>query len=451
MQKNKGLYWFRHDLRVTDNASLNSLARNVESLLCIFVVDPRWFKPSHYQSAHMGKHRWRFLLESLQNLDEQLKERGQALVVDYGEPVSVIADYIEKHQIKHIACNFHSGVYERQQWQRIQIQFPQVEAATGEGHSLFFNSQLPVPLKDLPDTFTPFRKKVEDISIDRPMQAMDVFPSVLGETIKQWPETISKIGHDLESANNQSTDYPRLKGGADAARAQLDYYLFESDNITSYKQTRNGLDGWDFSSKLSAWLANGSISSKQVFHEIKRYESERTSNESTYWLYFELLWREYFYWYALKHDSQLFKIEGVRHKKPLTTFAPQRFAKWCSGNTPYPIVNACMNQLNATGFMSNRGRQLVASCLVHELSIDWRYGAAYFEQQLVDFDVGSNWGNWQYLAGVGADPRGHRQFNLEKQTQMYDPNGTFISKWNGASHSGPLDDVDYADWPISWQ
>jgi deoxyribodipyrimidine photo-lyase len=89
-----------------------------------------------------------------------------------------------------------------------------------------------------------------------------------------------------------------------------------------------------------------------------------------------------------------------------------------------------MRQLKHTGFMSNRGRQLVASCLVHELGLNWQYGAAYFEQMLIDFDPASNWGNWQYLAGVGSDPRGLRRFNLAKQTQTYDPDGEFIAYWS---------------------
>ena len=108
-----------------------------------------------------------------------------------------------------------------------------------------------------------------------------------------------------------------------------------------------------------------------------------------------------------------------------------------------------MKQLNATGYMSNRGRQLVASCFVHELALDWRYGAAYLEQQLIDFDLSSNWGNWQYLAGVGADPRGHRQFDLAKQTQIYDPQQQFIKRWRGQDNSLPLDSTDASDWPIS--
>jgi deoxyribodipyrimidine photo-lyase len=96
---------------------------------------------------------------------------------------------------------------------------------------------------------------------------------------------------------------------------------------------------------------------------------------------------------------------GIKRLSPLTSYYPERFQKWINGSTPYPLVNACMNELRETGDLSNRGRQIVASCLVNELGMDWRYGAAYFERVLIDYDVASNWGNWQYLAGVGADPR----------------------------------------------
>ena len=107
-----------------------------------------------------------------------------------------------------------------------------------------------------------------------------------------------------------------------------------------------------------------------------------------------------------------------------------------------------MHQLNQTGYISNRGRQIVASCFVNELQLDWRYGAAYFQQQLIDHDVASNWSNWQYIAGVGADPRGGRHFNLEKQTEQFDPDGKFIHKWHGHVFDKELDSVDAADWPI---
>ena len=182
---------------------------------------------------------------------------------------------------------------------------------------------------------------------------------------------------------------------------------------------------------------------------LKQYEMDVEKNDSTYWIYFELLWREYFQRYAQKYGPQLFTFGGIKGRKPSTSFYPERYQKWCQGNTPYPIVNACMKQLNSTGYMSNRGRQLVASCFVHELNLDWRYGAAYLEQQLIDYDVASNWGNWQYLAGVGADPRGHRRFDLRKQTEIYDPDNHFIDHWDGGNCSMVLDSVDAADWPIT--
>lgn len=215
----------------------------------------------------------------------------------------------------------------------------------------------------------------------------------------------------------------------------MHYYLFDSGQVSVYKETRNGLDGWDYSSKFSAWLAHGALSPRQVYSELKRYEREHIENDSTYWLYFELLWREFFYWQQAKHGRNWFRQTGIKGRIPENTPNPHIIKQWQQGQTDNPYVNACMTQLNATGYMSNRGRQWVASYFVNELAQDWRYGAAYFEQQLIDYDVGANWGNWQYLAGVGSDPRGQRQFNLAKQAQMYDPHGEFLALWGEGESS----------------
>lgn len=271
-------------------------------------------------------------------------------------------------------------------------------------------------------------------------------------------DSISSTKHDQKLSSHLQAEALRWQGGCLTATQHCINY-FASDAPRSYKQTRNSLDiavdGWDYSSKLSAWLANGSVSPKQIVHYIRWYEHRFGANDSTYWLIFELLWREYFQWYSHHHGRRMFHFAGIHsqtnaNRKPLTSFYAERWRKWVAGQTPYPIVNACMRQLHATGYMSNRGRQLVASCLVHELDTDWRYGAYYFEQQLVDYDVAANWGNWQYLAGVGADPRGHRKFDLDKQTQQYDPDGAFIERWCGQENFAhtPLDSVDAADWPI---
>ena len=135
-------------------------------------------------------------------------------------------------------------------------------------------------------------------------------------------------------------------------------------------------------------------------------------------------------------------------EKQLPTFEARDFARCCQGDTDCPLVNALIRQLVASGWMSNRGRQIAASCLVNELNHDWRYGAAFFEKHLIDHDVGSNYGNWQYIAGVGTGPRGGRHFNQQKQAELYDPDGPFAAKWNGHQPKQPRCINDAADGPL---
>ncbi|TDF36357.1 DASH family cryptochrome [Alteromonadaceae bacterium M269] len=436
--KIRGIYWFRHDLRISDNQAFSDINNVVDELLCVFIIDPRWFKASHYQSSHMGQHRWNFLQQSLLALEQELASRGQKLLILSGEPIPTLRALFEEVCPSYFAAQQHPGVYERQQWQKLLSLTQDCQLLTSNEHCLFELEQLHFELSELPQHFTPFRKKVESLSYKMPLEApLSIKPPLQLES--SWRNEL------IRQPTNTSSSFV---GGEHVAQKQLNYYLFDSHQVKQYKQTRNDLEGWDNSSKLSPWLANGCLSVRQVMHRLKQFEAEHGENESTYWLYFELLWREYFQWYLQNHGSRLFYFEGVRNKRPLTTFLPQRFKRWCEGETPYPIVNACMKQLNETGYMSNRGRQLVASCLVHELGIDWRFGAAYFEQQLIDFDVASNWGNWQYLAGVGADPRGHRRFDLEKQAQQYDPDSAFTKRWAPQQPNQQLDSFDAADWPI---
>jgi deoxyribodipyrimidine photo-lyase len=131
-----------------------------------------------------------------------------------------------------------------------------------------------------------------------------------------------------------------------------------------------------------------------------------------------------------KYDTKLFLKNGIKDSEPISrNMYYVHFEKWKNGQTGNQFVDANMNELNATGFMSNRGRQNVASYLCNDLKLDWRYGAAYFEEQLIDYDVCSNWGNWAYIAGVGNDPRGHRFFNVEKQAHDYDKEHKYRELW----------------------
>jgi deoxyribodipyrimidine photo-lyase len=221
-----------------------------------------------------------------------------------------------------------------------------------------------------------------------------------------------------------------FKGGQTEALNRLQHYFFETKSLSQYKETRNGLVGANYSSKFSAWLALGCISPRYIYQQVKEYEQQHGANESTYWLIFELLWRDYFRFMMKKHRQKFFLQNGIKHNASAVVNTNEKDLKaWIDGKTGVDFVDANMLELKLTGFMSNRGRQNVASFLCNDLKLDWRLGAAYFEQQLIDYDTSSNWGNWAYLAGVGNDPRGQRYFNIAKQADDYDKDGSYRKLW----------------------
>ncbi|KZN13905.1 DASH family cryptochrome [Marinomonas sp. TW1] len=432
-----GLVWFSNDLRCADQKMLWRAAQEVDQLVCLFCDAPEYKRPTRYATQGMSAQRRSFLLQGLDNLTLELEDLGQMLYVSQLDPLNSLTLILNELPISHVFLNHDSGWNEQASLRQLAKSFSDVHFHLDHGQTLFEPWQFPFAVADLPDSFSKFRRIVETMDIAEPIPKVRELPTAVAFSLAQitpW------------QAQSISSQGPFV-GGEDAAKQQLTDY-FTTDLPKHYKDVRNALSGWENSTKFSAWLAQGSLSPRQILASLRQYETDRGANESTYWIFFELLWREYFHWYAACHGKRLFMPNGVAKQAPKLSYYPERFRKWCQGNTPYPIVNACMKQLNQTGFMSNRGRQLVASCLIYELGVDWRYGAAYFEQQLVDYDVGSNWGNWQYIAGVGADPRGGRRFNLEKQTTQYDPDGVFIRQWQGDEFDHLLDSVDAADWPL---
>ena len=437
-----GLYWFCNDLRLLDNSILLKAANEVDKLLCVYCVDPLWLLPNRYGLVSMSVNRVSFLKKSLIELDKQLHELGQHLLVCNENPVDAIKDLAIEHKVSTIYRSCQIGYYENRQWLALKNQLSRVNFVQTDTLSLYEQDQLTFLSLELPKTFTKFKKVVENLAVKKPAPLIESLPS----SPLEQADWLRYFVTDLDSVSKFNVDI-EFNAGETAGLKHLEAY-FASGCVNQYKERRNELEGWENSSKFSPWLANGNLSPRQIYFNLKQYEQEFGANESTYWLFFELLWREYFRWYAHIHGKKLFAFKGIKGVNTLTSFYPERFQKWCSGNTPYPLVNACMKQLNATGFLSNRGRQIVASCLVNELAVDWRYGAAYFEQQLLDYDVGSNWGNWQYLAGVGADPRGKRHFDLEKQTKQFCSDGQYINKWQASTPYLCLDSVDAADWPM---
>jgi len=433
---NNGLYWFEHDLRLADNLPLRQTVAQVDQLHCIYIFNPANFSPKVKKGAdlfnrrYMGQHRYRFIRQAIDDLQAQLHTFGQQLHIYYGEPLDIIEQLNTQFNFTHIGKHFHTGVYERNTVSLLRTQYPDKSIINTNSYTLYDIDDLPMSIDNLPDVFSPFRRKVEKFCEARlPDNALPAsFPPVLVAD-QITPDELPTIQVCDKKLFAKNETVQRLIGGELKAKEQMHYYTYGTQALSEYKETRNGLEGWDFSSKLSPWLAAGCISPRQVAAAITEYETQHGANDSTYWLFFELLWREFFQWQQLKHGKSLYHRNGIQQKSPRGFHNKKVFEDWVNGDTAYPIINACMRQLKYTGFMSNRGRQLVASCFIHELGLDWQYGAAYFEETLIDFDPASNWGNWQYLAGVGSDPRGCRQFNLNKQTQTYDPHGEFIEYW----------------------
>lgn len=411
----KNIYWFTHDLRVKDNPLLARARNSQTPLLAVYLVDS-----DSYQQ--MGAARKQFIHACLDDLRESLAQINIQLRVEQ-KPWAEQADYLNQLCAEHHSATLYvceqAGSYERGIIEQLTV-----KVETDYSSTLFCESDLPFSLAEMPSSFSKARRLWEK---DSALMATLSYDALL----TNHPQLFDS----MQSA--PCKPLAEFKGGEHAAEAHLHSY-FSSQAPSYYKQTRNALDGWLQSTKLSPWLAHGCISPRQVMLALRYYETRHGANESTYWIFFELLWREYFFWYARAHRERVFTASGLRDS-PAYAMNQDHDAlnRWQQGLTEFPLVNACMRQLNETGYMSNRGRQLVASCLVNELKLDWRLGAQYFERQLIDYDVASNWGNWQYLGGVGADPRGLRRFDQEKQQHTYDPYGEFIKRWQGYAASSP--------------
>ncbi|MEE4244038.1 MAG: DASH family cryptochrome [Kangiellaceae bacterium] len=426
------LYWFRNDLRTIDNNLLKRAIEGHETVVGCYVIESRWLESSEQGIVGIGQSRWLFLRHSLLQLEKQLAAKSIVLRLMVGEPAKVIGELTDELSIDTLYVSNHVGSYEIEQINKVKSNHARL-AVQSDWNTTLITGTDAIEKGWLSGSFSKFRNKVEkspiiDDFMDGVIEVEQTYAANQLDNTGSNNESIFNHVDAIVKDFNRTDSRTDFVGGEIAGLEHLKNYL-ATDAPSSYKQTRNNLDGKYSSTGLSPWLALGCLSPRRVWFEVKQYEAKYGANDSTYWIGFELLWREFFQWLALQSGSQLFHFSGLFNGQPKTTFNKKYFDSWCEGATDYPIVNALMRQLNSTGFMSNRGRQIVASCLVNELNQDWRYGAKYFERQLIDYDVASNWGNWQYIAGVGADPRGGRWFNLQKQTEQYDPDRRFIKQW----------------------
>ncbi len=430
---NTALYWFRSDLRLEDNPNFLSACKASDNLLPIYVHAPQ--ESLIWGFERIGQHRRQFLRDALSDLRQQLRQLGsdllelQATQGSSNSAADLVISVARHHGIKTIYCEVIQAPEEMQALTTLRQTGLTVHAELES--TMIAVRDLPFAPDAMPDQFTQFRNKIEKTKylFTKPVSAPSQIPP-LPENFKR-EELISGSQTPIQPTGHPHSSFPHYRetyrGGTSAAVAHLKQYLARA-LPHSYKVTRNQLHGLDYSSKLSPWLALGCISARSVMQELKQFESEQGANDGSYWLWFELLWRDYFRVLHLKYGKQLYCASGLNQSdKPIHN--ARGFERWCSGTTGESIVDAGMRELKATGYLSNRLRQVVASYLIYDLHSDWRAGAAWFESQLLDYDVYSNQGNWLYIAGRGTDPRGGRRFNPQKQAQDHDANGSYRALW----------------------
>ena len=430
------IVWLRDELRVHDNALLAEAAARGGPVLPVYVLDDRVFdaaaKSESGGSRKCGAKRARFTLEALDDLRTTLGARGSGLVVERGRPADVLAGLCAAvGGDATVLCSDAACSEERKDEAAVAEVAPLAKVWEG---TLYHPEDLRgVAFHDL---FTAWRTKVEKAGT---RVRGDVFPATaklpappagVDAKLAAPLPTLDALGYDAaDAACDGRGDFFMPAGGETAALARLRKYVFEEDRLKDYFDTRNGMIGQGYSTKLAPWLSRGCVSPRAVARACAEYERTRgIKNKSTYWVVFELTWRDYFVFYAQTYGSKLFRPYGVKDIRERTWRADtEALRRWKAGETGAPLVDANMRELSATGFMSNRGRQNVASYLVLDLGLDWRLGAEHFEEHLVDYTPEANWGNWHAAAGLSGG-RVNR-FNILKQSKDYDPKGDYVKLW----------------------
>ncbi len=412
--------WLRRDLRLIDNLCFEYLSNKRAANVLIY-------HQIESDLSDWGVHRKKFYLESLEVLNKHLEPHGNKVNIGYEAPEKVLNHLGLSRKVSEILYtkSFNSIDIEKEKSLKDYCRREDLVIRDFDQMTLLSLDDLPFPLEELPKTFTPFRKKVEPI-----FEELE-FNSYFPKEIPRMPDIHSAHFLNIKELKNQikEVDDSYFLGGESEGIKRLKHYFWVSHSVKSYKETRNGLLNFDDSTKFSPWLALGSLSPRTIYNELKHYEEVNGANESTYWVFFELLWRDYFKFLALKYGPKFFQKNGI--KTPNMEHPENQnelFEDWCQGRTGSNFVDANMTELKTRGWMSNRGRQNVASYLAKHIHLDWTLGAKWFEKNLVDFDPESNWGNWAYNSGAGVDPR-DRKFDIVKQANTYDPESEYQKKF----------------------
>lgn len=398
------LFIFRRDLRLHDNTALHEALRLSQQVIPCFIFDPRQIEPHPYQ----GKPGLQFMLQSIDDLQYQLQMAGGKLALYHAPPERVINQLAEQHHIEAVFINRDYTPFSRRRDDELAAVCNRLGIALHIFPDLLLNEpeQAVKSDKTAYKVFTAFYNNARRFPVALP-QALpgQNFLTAASEL------TIEQLGLPIAESS--------IKGGRKQALAILE----RLGDCADYQNTRD-FPALDATSKLSAHLKFGTCSVREVYYAV----SERLGSEHP--LIRQLYWRDFFTHIAY-HFPQVFgrafveKFAGLHWDNN-----PDYFQAWCDGKTGFPIVDAGMRELNATGFMHNRVRMIVASFLVKDLHIDWRWGERYFAQHLVDYDPCVNNGNWQWAASTGCDAQPYfRIFNPWLQQLKFDRDCRYIYQW----------------------
>ena len=412
----RGIHWFRNDLRLRDNTALHDLAERVDEWLPVFVRDPRLAR------SPSGP-RERFLRDCLERLRRALEARGIPLLVRSGAPEKVLPALLHETRARVLAFNEDVTPYARRRDEAVRrtAEKDGVEILSRLDHVVFRADEIRTAAGGGYSVYSPYRKRWWATWQVEPRPALrqnPLPPAIPGITADELPE-----------APATEDDAPTLPtGGEEAALRRLDRFLEHAVGNYARDRDRPDLDG---TSRLSPYLRFGAVSVRQCF---ARAEAAAAADPAlragvAKWLD-ELVWREFYS--AILEDHPRVLRENYQSKYDALVWNEDAagFEAWCEGRTGYPIVDAGMRQLLATGWMHNRVRMIVASFLTKDLLIDWREGERFFFERLVDGDPASNNGGWQWAASTGTDAQPYfRIFNPVSQGRRWDPEGRYVRRW----------------------
>ena len=395
------IFWFRRDLRLHDNVALFNALKSGEKVLPIFIFDTSILDKLPKNDARVS-----FIIKELRSMNEHLKSFDASIDILHGKPIEVFESLIKKYQIASVFTNQDYEPYAIRRDQEI------LELLTSE--NIIFNS---------------FKDQV--IFEKNEITKKDGNPYVVYTPYsKKWIEAYEQINHihySSEDLLSQLYTQPKAKEltleelGFEETNTPIKNYIFNSRIINEYEETRN-FPALDNTSKLGPHLRFGTVSVRQMVSRAEEQENKTFLKE--------LIWREFFMqilWHFPHTHKDSFK---PKYDRIVWRNNEDDFKKWCNGTTGYPMVDAGMRQLNNTGFMHNRVRMLVGSFLCKHLLIDWRWGEAYFAEKLHDYEMSSNVGNWQWVAGTGVDASPYfRIFNPTSQIKKFDKDFSYIKKW----------------------